>query len=170
MSVYWTCCSCCHGYFNSCNYNIFLHCCFKPVYFICQFALYAGHLNGASRRIRQYGTNEVRYIIKRNQYMQCHRIIFIYADINECDEHPCGNNTCNNELGGVTCECNLGYRGAYCEENIDDCLTSICQNNSTCVDGINEYSCICPPNYKGDLCETLFCEHINKHITHVYNL
>uniref|UniRef100_K1RFG7 Sushi, von Willebrand factor type A, EGF and pentraxin domain-containing protein 1 n=1 Tax=Magallana gigas TaxID=29159 RepID=K1RFG7_MAGGI len=77
-------------------------------------------------------------------------------DINECDEHPCGNNTCNNELGGVTCECNLGYRGTYCEENIDDCLTSICQNNSTCVDGINEYSCICPPNYKGDLCETLF--------------
>lgn len=132
--------------------------------------LYAGHLNGASRRIRQYGTNEVRYIIKRNQYMQCHKIIFIYADINECDEHPCGNNTCNNELGGVTCECNLGYRGTYCEENIDDCLTSICQNNSTCVDGINEYSCICPPNYKGDLCETLFCEHINKHITHVYNL
>lgn len=77
-------------------------------------------------------------------------------DINECDEHPCGNNTCNNELGGVTCECNLGYRGTYCEENIDDCLTSICQNNSTCVDGINKYSCICPPNYKGDLCETLF--------------
>lgn len=54
------------------------------------------------------------------------RIIFIYVDINECDEYLCGNNMCNNEFGGVICECSLGYWGIYCEENIDDCLISIC--------------------------------------------
>ncbi|XP_061164195.1 sushi, von Willebrand factor type A, EGF and pentraxin domain-containing protein 1-like [Saccostrea echinata] len=77
-------------------------------------------------------------------------------DINECDEHPCGNNTCINKLGGFTCECSPGYRGERCEENINECLTSICQNNSTCVDGVNGYTCICPPNYKGRFCESLY--------------
>ncbi|XP_062584759.1 sushi, von Willebrand factor type A, EGF and pentraxin domain-containing protein 1-like [Saccostrea cucullata] len=77
-------------------------------------------------------------------------------DINECDDHPCGNNTCINELGGFTCECSPGFRGERCEENIDECLTNICQNNSTCVDGINGYTCTCPPNYKGRFCESLF--------------
>ncbi|XP_078325464.1 uncharacterized protein LOC111124244 isoform X3 [Crassostrea virginica] len=77
-------------------------------------------------------------------------------DINECDDNPCGNNSCTNELGGFSCTCNPGYRGEHCEENIDECLTNICQNNSTCVDGINEYTCLCPPNYKGDFCEMLF--------------
>ena len=92
-----------------------------------------------------------------NWYILC-------VDINECDDNPCGNNSCTNELGGFSCVCNPGYRGEHCEENIDECLTNICQNNSTCVDGINEYTCLCPPNYKGDFCEILFCESSIKHI------
>lgn len=92
-----------------------------------------------------------------NWYILC-------VDINECDDNPCGNNSCTNELGGFSCVCNPGYRGEHCEENIDECLTNICQNNSTCVDGINEYNCLCPPNYKGDFCEILFCESSIKHI------
>lgn len=51
MSVYWTCRSCCHGYFNSCNYNMFLHFCFTPVYFICQFAVIR---RSSERRISAY--------------------------------------------------------------------------------------------------------------------
>ncbi|XP_056010712.1 sushi, von Willebrand factor type A, EGF and pentraxin domain-containing protein 1-like isoform X1 [Ostrea edulis] len=77
-------------------------------------------------------------------------------DTNECDEHPCGDNTCFNELDGFSCVCKPGYRGQHCEENINECLTNICLNNSTCVDKVNEYMCVCPPNYKGKFCEFLF--------------
>lgn len=47
----------------------------------------------------------------------------------------------------------LGFRGKYCEENIDDCPGHMCQNGATCVDGINNYTCQCPATYTGKFCE-----------------
>lgn len=45
-----------------------------------------------------------------------------------------------------------GFRGANCDENIDDCPGHQCQNGATCIDGINSYTCQCPSTYTGHYC------------------
>lgn len=37
--------------------------------------------------------------------------------------------------------------------DIDDCLSSPCQNGGTCIDEINSFVCLCLPSYGGSLCE-----------------
>jgi hypothetical protein len=46
------------------------------------------------------------------------------------------------------CRCRAGYRGKFCEEDINDCAVgpekaSPCQNGGNCTDGINSYTCDC---------------------------
>ena len=38
--------------------------------------------------------------------------------------------------------------------DIDECLSSPCQNNGTCSDEVNGYSCACIAGYTGADCET----------------
>ncbi|KAI1230655.1 hypothetical protein IHE44_0010130 [Lamprotornis superbus] len=37
--------------------------------------------------------------------------------------------------------------------DIDDCLSSPCQNGGTCIDEINSFVCLCLPSYGGSRCE-----------------
>ncbi len=42
-----------------------------------------------------------------------------------------------------------------CENNINDCTPSSCQNNGVCVDGINGFTCNCAgTGFGGNFCET----------------
>ncbi|NWS44779.1 NCAN protein, partial [Probosciger aterrimus] len=45
--------------------------------------------------------------------------------------------------------------------NIDDCLSSPCQNGGTCIDEVNSFVCLCLPSYGGSRCEkdTEGCDH-----------
>ena len=52
-----------------------------------------------------------------------------------------------------------GYFGSACEEKVDPCMSSPCQNNGTCyVDGVH-FTCSCSPGFTGPTCAQLvdFC-------------
>lgn len=55
-----------------------------------------------------------------------------------------------------------GFRGTFCEENIDDCVDVNC-NSGQCVDGIGTFTCDCEVGFSGELCEINIdnCEGIN---------
>jgi hypothetical protein len=54
---------------------------------------------------------------------------------------------------GYSCECDLGFNGQHCENNVDDCARHLCQNGAQCVDGRNSYTCKCADGYAGVFCE-----------------
>ncbi|MFH4976923.1 hypothetical protein AB6A40_003632 [Gnathostoma spinigerum] len=80
--------------------------------------------------------------------------------------NPCKNGAiCKDLWNKRSCECMSGFRGEFCEINIDECLENDCVN-SVCVDGIGNYSCKCLPGFTGadcrekeDLCLQNPCQH-----------
>jgi hypothetical protein len=58
-----------------------------------------------------------------------------------------------NSVVHVQCFCVPGYTDHYCQEEINECLSSPCSNNATCVDLVNSYKCACPFGFTGQLCE-----------------
>ena len=40
-------------------------------------------------------------------------------------------------------------------DNVDECLSTPCQNNATCYDGVNMFTCSCDDGYEGGLCECI---------------
>ena len=53
-----------------------------------------------------------------------------------------------------SCVCPLGYIGANCGQNIDECAAMPCQNGGRCQDGVNAYTCACVGGYTGLTCAT----------------
>jgi|EP01047_Picozoa_sp_COSAG01_P016797 hypothetical protein len=71
-----------------------------------------------------------------------------------CDEWPCqhGGSCSPNGTTSYSCSCPAGYTGTDCELNVDDCLSSPCQNSGVCADGVNQFQCVCASGFSGDLC------------------
>ena len=51
-----------------------------------------------------------------------------------------------------TCDCDLGFTGADCEINVDDCIGVNCSGNGKCLDGVNSFTCECSSGFSGLLC------------------
>lgn len=63
--------------------------------------------------------------------------------------HPCrGCSACKAGVAGGS-----PNGGPWFLADIDECLSSPCQNGATCVDAIDSFTCLCLPSYRGDLCE-----------------
>ena len=84
-------------------------------------------------------------------------------EFDSCDssQNRCKNGaTCTDITDGVTtdsfnCTCPPGYDGILCDNNIDECASSPCQNGGFCVDYVNYYSCLCQPDFECDNCECI---------------
>lgn len=67
---------------------------------------------------------------------------------------PCENGgTCVNGLTSSTCQCVLGFVGAHCEVEVNNCLPNICENGGTCTNGVNTFACTCPEGFTGLNCQ-----------------
>ena len=74
-------------------------------------------------------------------------------------KHACRYNaTCNDALGYYNCSCKPGYKGFFCEEDIDECKLpqTPCMQGSTCTNVFGSYKCNCvrksKPWYGGKNC------------------
>ncbi|KAG7236916.1 hypothetical protein INR49_000128, partial [Caranx melampygus] len=69
---------------------------------------------------------------------------------NVCGPHG----RCRSHVGGqFSCECEEGFTGTYCHENINDCESAPCLNGGTCIDKVTEYQCICADGWGGPTCQ-----------------
>ncbi|KAL9969258.1 hypothetical protein ACROYT_G021454 [Oculina patagonica] len=75
-------------------------------------------------------------------------------------ENPCFHNPCHHDsccLNGFTdkgylCECQAGYTGKQCENDIDECAMKIdnCSQNAKCNNTEGSFNCSCKPGFSGD--------------------
>ncbi|KAM7408877.1 hypothetical protein PAMA_002548 [Pampus argenteus] len=56
-------------------------------------------------------------------------------------------------VDGFYCLCNPGYAGLRCEQDIDDCVNSLCSTNSICKDLHLSYECVCHSGWEGENCQ-----------------
>lgn len=46
------------------------------------------------------------------------------------------------------------FPGPRCDMDINECVSSPCQNGGKCIDAANRYHCLCPDGFAGPRCET----------------
>jgi hypothetical protein len=68
-----------------------------------------------------------------------------------CRATSCGRGTCEDATGTVVCSnCPVGFTGAHCEVNVDDCGTA-CQTGQ-CLDLVGSRVCLCTDGTWGQTC------------------
>ncbi|XP_023221146.1 sushi, von Willebrand factor type A, EGF and pentraxin domain-containing protein 1-like isoform X3 [Centruroides sculpturatus] len=97
--------------------------------------------------------NTCAFTLKTNDKLIKKVMHILIAAGNDCKSQPCQNGgTCRPEPHGYQCICKVGFKGQYCEENIDDCYPDACLNGGTCVDKVDNFVCICPRGFTGVNC------------------
>ncbi|KAH9489125.1 hypothetical protein Btru_057139 [Bulinus truncatus] len=78
-----------------------------------------------------------------------------------CFDRPCQNaKACHQSIKNntYTCDCNEGWKGVNCSDDIDECSETSLQwrhkcKNGTCQNTQGSYNCSCFPGYTGQFCE-----------------
>uniref|UniRef100_A0A5F8G746 Crumbs cell polarity complex component 1 n=1 Tax=Monodelphis domestica TaxID=13616 RepID=A0A5F8G746_MONDO len=74
--------------------------------------------------------------------------------VDACNSDPCWHDgDCEDFYNSYGCVCPIGWTGAHCEINIDECFSKPCVYGN-CSDRIAGYTCKCNPGYTGVNCET----------------
>ncbi|XP_059187905.1 protein jagged-1a-like [Centropristis striata] len=61
---------------------------------------------------------------------------------------------CRSRAGGAfSCECEDGFTGTYCHQNINDCESAPCLHGGTCIDKVRHYQCLCSSGWDGHVCQ-----------------
>ena len=67
-----------------------------------------------------------------------------------------------NQSVEYTCDCEAGYNGTNCEEDINECDPDPCQNSAVCSESgtnasvlLGVYHCECPAGHSGTNCEII---------------
>ena len=70
-----------------------------------------------------------------------------------CSPNPCLNHgSCEEGISRPICRCK-GFKGDYCNEDINECDTSPCHEGGTCINTYGSFNCLCPTNTAGDYCD-----------------
>ncbi|CAF1284937.1 unnamed protein product [Adineta steineri] len=85
-------------------------------------------------------------------------IIFSFIN-NLSNAQICTSDVCNkhgtcipNISSSFTCQCDPGFAGPTCNQELDECASQPCANNGTCTDLENGFLCHCLPEWNGTLC------------------
>ncbi|CAF1047784.1 unnamed protein product, partial [Rotaria sordida] len=69
-----------------------------------------------------------------------------------CNKHG----TCiPNTSSSFICQCDSGFVGSTCDQELDECASHPCANNGTCIDLENGFLCHCLHEWNGTLCTEL---------------
>ncbi|CAF0807264.1 unnamed protein product [Adineta ricciae] len=87
-------------------------------------------------------------------------ISIIFFHLNHlANAHICTSDVCNkhgtcipDKSNSFTCECDPGFTGPTCDQELDECASQPCANNGTCKDLENGFLCDCLPEWNGTLC------------------
>uniref|UniRef100_A0A6I8NU11 Notch receptor 4 n=1 Tax=Ornithorhynchus anatinus TaxID=9258 RepID=A0A6I8NU11_ORNAN len=69
--------------------------------------------------------------------------------------HPDAQCSTNPVTGTRHCQCQPGYSGPTCHEDLDECQMgpSPCEHAGSCLNTPGSFRCLCPPGYTGSRCE-----------------
>lgn len=71
------------------------------------------------------------------EQIQVCQYLYFCAAIDDCLSNPCNNGgTCSDLKDDISCDCQPGYSGKFCEMDNDECLSDPCFQGATCVDKV----------------------------------
>lgn len=83
-----------------------------------------------------------------------HPVVTGCLQLNACNSNPClHGGHCEDTYSSHHCTCPVGWSGAHCELDIDECLSNPCIHGN-CSDRVAGYRCRCEPGYTGVNCES----------------